>query len=83
MFDVAITDGETHQVALYALDWDGNNSRSERIDVRDGDSGALLDSRTLSTFSSGQYLVWAVTGHVTFNVSRVTGSNAVVSAIFC
>ena len=31
--DLNLTDGQAHQVALYLLDWDDNNGRSERIDV--------------------------------------------------
>ena len=37
--DVQITDGNTHQVGLYCLDWDGG--RAEVIDVLDGVSGAV------------------------------------------
>ncbi len=32
--DVNLTDGQTHRVAIYGLDWDGNN-RSQRVDVLD------------------------------------------------
>ena len=54
--DLNITDGQTHRVAVYSLDWDGNN-RAQRVDLLDGATNALLDSRTLSSFNGGQYLV--------------------------
>ena len=43
--DCSLTDGATHQVSLYGLDWD-MNGRDEEIQVLDAASGALLDSRT-------------------------------------
>jgi hypothetical protein len=78
---VNVTDGNTHQVALYCLDWDGSNVRSERIDVLDASNGSVLDSRTVSSFSGGQYVVWNIAGYVTFRVTPLAG-NAVVSGIF-
>ena len=78
--DVNFTDGNTHQVALYCLDWD-YNGRSEVIDVLNAASGNVLDSRGISGFSNGQYLVWNISGHVTFRVTPLYG-NAVVSGVF-
>src|SRR5262249_34748990 len=50
-FTVAInlSDGQVHQVAAYFLDWD-TSSRSERIDVLDAVTGAVLDTRSVSSF---------------------------------
>jgi hypothetical protein len=81
-FDANLTDGQAHQVALYAVDWDGNNTRSERVDVLDAGSGAVLDSRALTSFGGGAYLVWNVTGHVQIRVTRTGLFNAVISALF-
>ncbi len=39
--DVNLTDGNAHQVALYALDWD-SSVRAETINVRDAATGAVL-----------------------------------------
>jgi hypothetical protein len=78
--DVNVGSG-THKVALYALDWD-TTQRVERIDVLDAVTGAVLDSRTASSFSNGTYLVWNVMGHVKFNVTLTGGANAVLSGIF-
>jgi hypothetical protein len=79
--DVNSTDGNSHQVALYAVDWD-SRSRAETIQVIDANSSALLDSRSISNFVNGDYLVWNVTGHVKFNVTKTNGDNAVISGVF-
>ncbi|MGA2716829.1 MAG: hypothetical protein ABSG41_27385, partial [Bryobacteraceae bacterium] len=79
--DVNLTDGYTHQVALYALDWD-YLGRAERVDVLDASSSAVLDTRTISGFSGGQYLVWNLKGHVTLKITLTGGLNAVVSGLF-
>ena len=79
--DVNLTDGVTHQVALYALDWD-NAGRTERVDVVVNPANGVLDSRTVSSFTGGQYLVYNVTGHVQFRITNVAGANAVLSGIF-
>ena len=81
MADVNLSDGVTHQVALYALDWD-NYGRSERVDVVDPANGSVLDSRTVSSFTGGQYLVYNVTGHVQFRITNVAGANPVLNGIF-
>ena len=80
-FDVNFTDGNTHQFALYALDWD-SQGRSETIQVEDGTINAVLDTRTISAFSNGIYLVWNISGHVKIIVAGTAGPNSVVSAVF-
>ena len=79
--DINLTDGQVHQVALYALDWD-NAGRQEEVDVVDPATGAVLDSETLSNFSGGEYLVWNLSGHVQLRVTNLAGANAVVSGLF-
>ena len=79
--DVNITDGGIHTVSLYALDWD-QAGRAERIDVLDFSTLQVLDTRTISSFTTGLYLSWHVTGHVMFRVTSLAGPNAVVSAVF-
>lgn len=80
-FDVNITDGQTHQLSLYLVDWE-NNGRSERVDLVDAATGAVLDTRTATSFSGGQYLVWNVSGRVLIRVTRTGGVNGVVSGLF-
>ena len=79
--DVNLTDGQTHRLAIYFLDWD-TSSRSQRVDVLDAASGTVLDSRTISSFHNGAYLVWNVTGHVQLRFTKLAGTNAVLSGLF-
>ena len=80
-FDVNLTDGNTHQLALYAIDYD-NSGRSQRIDIVDPATGSVLDSRTMSGFAAGQYLVWNLSGHLTIQLTQLVGSNVVASGLF-
>ena len=81
-YDVNITDGQTHEVAVYALDWDTyQGGRIEQVQVVDGVSGAVLDTRTISSFTNGTYVYWNISGHVKINVTP-TYSNGVISGIF-
>jgi aryl-alcohol dehydrogenase-like predicted oxidoreductase len=71
-------------VDLYALDWDNDQGgRSERVDLVDTATGALLDSRTVGSFQGGTYLSWDVRGSVTIRVTNLLpGANAVISGLF-
>jgi len=81
--DVNFTDGKSHQLAVYVLDWDNLGPRAETIQVMDAVSGSVLDTESASSFRNGEYLIWTVQGHVQINViNRVPGSNAVVSGLF-
>jgi hypothetical protein len=80
--DLNFTDAGTHQVALYMLDWDGHGGRRQRVEIRDA-MGTLLDTRNVTGFDGGQYLVWNVSGRVTIHVTNTnSASNAVVSGLF-
>ncbi|MFN7948939.1 MAG: hypothetical protein U0Z53_26535 [Blastocatellia bacterium] len=79
--DVNLTDTASHRLALYFLDWD-RNGRAQTVEVLDVLTGAVLDTRTISNFSEGQYLVWTVRGSVRFRFTRTAGSNAVLSGLF-
>ena len=87
-FDIhlGLTDGQAHKVTLYALDWDQlqgwNGPRSERIDVLDAATGAVLATQTLSSFV-GEYVSFSIAGAVDIRVTNlVAGNNAVVGGIF-
>jgi hypothetical protein len=79
--DLNFTDGAPHDVAIYFLDWDGLN-RTQTVQVLDANSGAVLDTRPLSNFSNGTYLVWTLTGHVTVKLTNTGPNSAVLSGIF-
>jgi hypothetical protein len=82
-FDVAvkITDGQTHKVSFYCLDWDAQG-RGQKIDVLDAATGAILNTTTVSSFQKGTYISWDVKGAVTFRFTRIGPLNAVISGIF-
>ena len=75
------TDGNTHRFALYALDWD-STTRVETIQIVDANSNALLDTRNISSFNNGIYLIWNISGHVKINITCTGGANAVISGAF-
>ena len=72
---VNLTDGQAHDIALYALDWD-SEGRGEQIQISSAATGTILDTETISNFSSGVYLQWKVSGNVIFKVSRSPVANA-------
>ena len=79
--DLNLTDGAAHKVSLYALDYD-RIGRSERIDILDPATGALLDSQNVSSFVGGQYLSWKLKGHVQIRVTNTGSRNAVLSGVY-
>jgi hypothetical protein len=81
-FDINLMDGKAHQIALYALDWDGQGARAETIQIVDANTNAVLDTESLSSYANGTYLVWNISGHVKINLTRTAGANAVISGIF-
>jgi hypothetical protein len=69
-------------VALYVLDWN-RDGRAERVEIRDASTGAVLESREVSGFGDGAYLVWNLSGHVIIRLVNTAGfTNAVVSGLF-
>jgi hypothetical protein len=82
--DVRLSDGATHLLALYALDAGGwGGGASERIDLVDDASGAVLDTRSVSGFQGGVYLAWDVSGDVTVRVTSLNpAAEALLSGLF-
>ena len=78
--DLNLTDGNWHQVAIYCVDFD-NWARVQRVDILDSSTGNVLDSRTLSAFQGGRYVVWNLSGHVKIQLTKIE-VNAVLSGIF-
>ena len=80
--DLNFKDTSSHQVAMYLLDWDNFYGRTERVDILDANN-TLLDSRSVSSFINGQYLVWNLSGHVIVKITNTNpSSNAVLSGLF-
>jgi hypothetical protein len=79
--DVNITDASRHRIALYFIDWSALG-RVQTIDVLDAATGTVLDTRTLSSFTAGQYLIWDIAGYVRFRLTCRAGPNAIVNGLF-
>jgi len=79
--DVNLTDGQTHDLELYFLDWD-STARGETVQISNASTGAVLDTETVTSFHSGVYLDWAVSGNVDIRVTHQAGANAVLSGLF-
>jgi len=78
-FDVTLNGPQKFE--LYALDWD-SGGRVETITITDATTNAVLDTRTVSSFSQGVYLAWNIAGHVKITVALNSGANAVISGAF-
>jgi hypothetical protein len=80
VFIFFFSDAQPHRVSMYFLDWTASGRR-QRVDVVDRDTGAALDSRDLSSFSSGIYFTWDLVGNVAIRLTP-SNVNAVASGIF-
>ena len=79
--NVNLTDDQLHQVEIYMVDWD-HLGRQQIVQVSSADTGAILDTRTVSNFEDGQWLVWNLQGHVKISItSDVPGMSAVISGL--
>src|SRR5262249_55914087 len=78
--NVNVTDGNSHSIELYVLDYDHKN-RGEQIQLTDAISHAVLDTETVSNFTDGVYLSWTISGNVLITFTRKAGDNAVVSGL--
>ncbi len=80
--DVDFTDSNTHDLELYFLDYD-SRGRSETVKVSTT-GGTVLSTESISSFSAGEYLNWAVSGNVVITITNTskTGPNAVLSGVF-
>ncbi len=76
-----LTDGQAHDLALYAVDWNASGL-TEEIQITNTLTGAVLASQTISNFSQGVYLDFLVSGNVTINVIGLNGTSPVLSGLF-
>lgn len=81
IFDLNISSG-TRRVGVYFFDGD-NSGRTEQVQVLDGATSAVLDTRALTNiYAFPIYQFWDCTGHVKIQVTITSGPNCVASAIF-
>ncbi len=80
--NVNLTDGQTHDLELYFVDWD-TTTRAEQVQISNASTGAVLSTENLTSFHSGDYLNWAVSGNLLITITNQSGSlNAVLSGLF-
>ena len=79
--DFNFNDNNSHQVAIYALDFD-SVTRAMTIDVLDGSTMAVIDTRNVTNYNGGKYYVWNLSGHVVMRFTDTAGANSVISGIF-
>ena len=68
-FNLNITDGLTHQLALYVLDLDGQG-RNESITISNASTHAALASHSIKVNGVGDYLVFDVSGNVNVTIAQ-------------
>src|SRR5208337_1728574 len=59
-----------------------STARNEQVRISNASTGAVLDTETVTSFHSGIYLDWAVSGNVDITVTHQAGANAVLSGLF-
>ena len=80
--DVDVTNGQSYNLELYVLDYNGGNARSEQIQLSNAGTGAVLSTETVSNFTDGAYLNWTISGNVLITITKTAGNNAVLSGLF-
>jgi subtilisin family serine protease len=79
--NLQFTDGLVHQTELYLADLD-HKARTETVFVVDNATGNVLDTRTITKFTKGQYLIYDLRGSVSLEIFRNAGPSAVYSGLF-
>jgi len=76
--------GGLYQLSIYCLDWANYaGGITQTVTVVNGDTGAVLDSRSISGFSATPvYLRWVVEGHIKLVITKTAGSAAALSGVF-
>lgn len=80
--ELHLPDGEPRRVALYFLDWDGENQRSQTVQILHAVTGEILDQQSVSHFSQGTYLSWDVRGNLRLRILPGDFGTTVISGIF-
>ncbi len=74
-------DNAWHQLAIYCVDTE-RIGRREEISLVDPSNNSVLDSRLLTDFGEGKYVVWNVRNSVKVRIQCLGPDSAVVSGIF-
>jgi hypothetical protein len=79
--NIQTTDRNSHRLAVYCLDYD-RSGRQQTLELVNADTGAIIDSRVISNFGAGIWVIYSVSGNLIVRAQRVTGPNAVISGLF-
>jgi hypothetical protein len=79
--NVSFTDGQTHDLELYFVDWD-STTRAQQVQISNASTGTVLDTDNVTSFNSGEYLNWAVSGNLLITITNTGSPNAVLSGLF-
>jgi len=76
-------DNRTYRFAFYFVDFDVRN-RNLTVDIVNTDTGTLIDSRSITNFNGGRYLIWQLRGNFTIRIKNNGGASpdAVLSGFF-
>jgi hypothetical protein len=80
-FDLYLTDNAWHQLAVYCVDTE-QLGRNQELSLVDTANNTLLDTRTLTDFGNGKYLVWNIRGRMRLRLLPLGGPPAALSGIF-
>jgi len=80
--DIVLRREQPYQVALYFVDWDGQD-RQLAVEMFNYQNRRLIcPVRKVSDFTGGKYLVYRYDKSARFRINHIRGGNAVLSAIF-
>ena len=75
------SDTNAHRVSFYFVDYD-RQGRDQLLEFFDNTTGQFLASERISNFQTGRYSTWLLQGNVRLRLTRLAGSNCVMSAMF-
>jgi hypothetical protein len=76
-----LTDNAWHQLAIYCVDGD-RLGRKQSVTLVDTSNNNVLDTRLLSDFGEGKYLVWNFRGSIRLQMQRLGPGSAALSGLF-
>ena len=79
--DVNVASGQAYNLELYMLDFDALG-RAETVTLSNANTSAVLNTQSVSNFTSGEYIDWTISGNVLITFTRTAGANAVLSGLF-
>jgi hypothetical protein len=79
--DFNFYDSETHRLSLYLIDWN-DQKRALQIELFDPTTDQLLDSRIVSSYTSGVYMLYDLRYRARLKLTTVGGVNNLVFGMF-